>query len=162
MNNFEYGAPPAPPNPEQQKLTLPATGLIVTGALNAIAAAVILLSGLARLADHTQPPMHFASNAERFGYLSATFGAYGFGVVSLLVAPVLIAGGIAMLQGKRLGLARVAAILAMIPMTSCCCVVGIPVGIWAFRLLKKPQVEDYFRQKAQGWGPTSGYGGGTG
>ena len=52
-----------------------------------------------------------------------------------------------MLQGKSLGLVRISAILAMIPVTSCCCVVGIPVGIWTLRILKKPQVEAHFRRQ---------------
>ena len=157
MNNFDYGAPPVPPSPEQQNLTLPAIGLIATGGLNAIAAALVLVSGLARLVNHAPSP-HYASDAERLGYLVGTFLGYGAGLVSLLFAPVLIAGGISMLQGKRLGLVRAAAILAMIPVTSCCCVVGIPVGIWVFQILKKPQVEAYFRrQTGHGSGPAPGY-----
>ena len=83
---------------------------------------------------------------QTLGYLVGTFVGYGAGVASLLVAPVVIAGGIALLQGKRPGLVRTAAILAMIPVTSCCCVVGIPIGFWILQLLKKPDVEAYFRR----------------
>ena len=155
MNNFDYGAPPAPPSPELQKLTFPAIGLIVTGGHSAIAGVFLLLSGLARLAGNT-PPEHFVSDAERLGYIVATVVGYGAGLASVVVAPVVIMGGVAMLQGKRLGLARAAAILAMIPVTSCCCVVGIPVGIWALRILKKPEVEAFFRgQRAHGSRPSS-------
>ena len=158
MNNFDYGAPPVPPNPELQKLTLPAIGLIVTGGLNAITAVLLLISGLARLANRTTSTEHLANDAQRLGYVVGSFVGYGAGVASLLLAPVLIAGGIAMLRGKSLGLARGAAILSMIPVTSCCCVVGIPVGIWALLILKKPAVEAYFRrQTAYGSRPPPGY-----
>ena len=156
MSNFDYGAPPAQPSPALQKLTAPAIGLIVTGGLNAIVGALAVLSGLARLAANT-PHENLANDAERAGYLVGTFLGYGSGLASLVVAPVVIAGGIAMLHGKRFGLARAAAILAMIPVTSCFCVVGIPMGIWALRVLRNPEVEAYFlRQKMNGWGPTSG------
>lgn len=155
MDNFDYGAPPARPNPELQKLTLPASGLIVTGALNAIGAVLLLLSGAVRLVDNT-PAKHIADDAERLGYLFGTILGYGSGVASLIVAPLVIAGGIAMLKGKSLGLVRSAAILAMIPLTSCCCVVGIPIGIWILVLLKKPEVEACFRRwTASGSGPAS-------
>jgi hypothetical protein len=146
MNNYDYGAPPLPPSPDLQKLTLPAIGLIVTGGLNAITAILLLVSGLARLANNTTSTVHLDNDAQRLGYLVGTFVGYGAGVASILLAPVLIAGGIAMLRGKSLGLARAAAILAMIPVTSCCCVVGIPIGIWTLLILKKPAVEAYFRR----------------
>jgi len=118
-------------------------------------AVFVLLSGLARLAGNS-PPEHLANDAQRFGYLFGTVVSYGAAVASLLVAPVVIVGGISMLQGKRLSLARSAAILAIIPVTSCCCLVGIPVGIWALRVLKNPEVEAYFRsQTTHGSGPAS-------
>ena len=155
MSNFDYGAPPAPPSPEIQKLTAPAIGLIVTGGLNAIVGALVVLSGLARLAGNT-PHENLANDAERAGYLVGSFVGYGAGFASLVVAPVVIAGGIAMLQGKRFGLARAAAILAMIPVTSCFCIVGIPIGIWVLRMLRKPEVEAYFRRHTTpGYGPPS-------
>ena len=157
MNNFNYGAPPVPPSPDLQQLTLPAIGLIVTGALNAITALLMLISGLARLANNATSSAHLDNDAQRFGYMVGTFVGYGAGVASLLVAPVLIAGGIAMLRGKSLGLARVAAILSVIPVTSCCCVVGIPIGIWALLILKKPEVEAHFRRPTPyGSGPAPG------
>ena len=145
MNNFDYGAPPAPPSPELQKLTFPAIGLIVTGALNAFTGLLVVLSGLARLAGNT-PSEHLASDAERLGYLTATFLTYGAALASLVLAPVVIVGGIGMLHGKRLGLARAAAVLAIVPLTSCCCLVGIPIGIWALRVLKNPDVEAHFHR----------------
>ena len=151
MNNFDYGAP-ATPSPEKEQLMPPAIGLIVTGAINASAALLALLSGVLRLMRNT-PAQQFASDAERLGYIVSTVVLYGVAVVSLILAPVVIAGGITMLRGKNMGLSRSAAILAMIPVTSCCCIVGIPVGIWAFRTLKKPEIVAWFgRQTADSSG----------
>jgi hypothetical protein len=37
-----------------------------------------------------------------------------------------------------------AAILAMIPCLSSCCIVGLPLGIWALVVLSKPEVKSEF------------------
>ena len=122
----------------------PGIALIVTSILNAAVAFIELVSGLVRLAqgDLDQP---IADEAERIGFYIGTVVAYGVGVLSLIVSPLILAGGIAMVRGKSEGLIRTAAILSMVPFTSCCCIVGIPVGIWALITLKKPEVQQYFR-----------------
>src|SRR5262245_11958436 len=142
MNNnpFQSGIPPS--SQIQQKLNAPAIGLIVTGGLNALLAVLELLSGLLRLTRGLQSE-NIASDAERLGYVAGTFLGYGVGALSLVLSPVIIAGGVALLRGKSLGLVRTAAILAIIPVTSCCFIVGIPVGIWVLMTLKKPEVQEY-------------------
>ena len=42
------------------------------------------------------------------------------------------------------GLAMTAAILAMIPCFSPCCLLGLPFGIWALVVLSKPEVQSQF------------------
>jgi hypothetical protein len=42
------------------------------------------------------------------------------------------------------GLAMAAAIIAMIPCFSPCCVLGLPFGIWALVVLSKPEVKSQF------------------
>jgi hypothetical protein len=52
------------------------------------------------------------------------------------------------LKMKRLeshGLAVTASILAMLPCTSPCCIIGLPLGIWALVVLSKPEVKSAFR-----------------
>jgi hypothetical protein len=141
-DNFQ-GA--APLNSLQQELKGPAIGLIVTGGLNALLAILLLLSGLVRLISG--PSKQIADDAERLGYVSGTLFGYLVAALSLFVAPVIIAGGVAMLRGKSLMLARSAAILAMIPVTSCCCIGGIPIGIWALQSLRKPGIAAYFQRQ---------------
>jgi len=38
----------------------------------------------------------------------------------------------------------VASILAMVPCISPCCLLGIPIGIWALVVLMKPEVQQAF------------------
>jgi hypothetical protein len=42
------------------------------------------------------------------------------------------------------GLAMAAAIVAMIPCFSPCCLLGLPFGIWALVMLNKPEVRSQF------------------
>jgi hypothetical protein len=46
-----------------------------------------------------------------------------------------------MMHAKKYKMARVAAIVAINPFTSCCFLVSIPMGIWAMVLLGKPVIK---------------------
>jgi hypothetical protein len=127
-------------------IQIPAIGLLVTGILNVCVGVLIVLSALTRLAGITKERVP-TDEAERLGYYIATFGSYGIGLLSLLLAPIIIYGAIQMLNGKKLGLAKTAAILAIIPFTSSCCLIGVVFGIWALVVFGKPEVKDYFANR---------------
>jgi predicted Zn finger-like uncharacterized protein len=60
-----------------------------------------------------------------------------FSIVGFLLAILSIFGSIMMINGRKGGLAWTAAVLNVIPCTaSCCCLTGIPIGIWAMIALK--------------------------
>ena len=124
----------------------PAIALIVAGALNAVIGLLTVLSGLLRLSGINGRETLPTNEAERFGFYVGTFIAYGGGVLGLLAAPVIIYGAIQMLKGNKYGLAKTAAILAIVPLTSCCFLLGIPVGIWALIVLAKPEVKAIFQR----------------
>jgi len=66
-------------------------------------------------------------------------------LLALIAAPIIIYGAIQMMKGRKLGLAKASAILAIIPFTSCCFLIGVPIGIWALTVLSKPDVKAFFR-----------------
>jgi hypothetical protein len=68
-------------------------------------------------------------------------GVQGF--IAILSA-LTIVGSIQMLRTKSWGLAVAASILSMINFGSCCCILGLPFGIWALVMLMKPEVKDAF------------------
>jgi hypothetical protein len=68
-----------------------------------------------------------------------------WGVVLLLASSFVLFGAIKMKNMTDYGLARAAAIVAMIPCIGPCCLLGIPFGIWAFTVLGKQHVRDAFR-----------------
>ena len=135
-----------------QKLKGPAIGLIVAGSLNGVIALLTLLGGLFRLSGMGGPEVVPTDQAERMGYMVGTVGAYGMAVLTLICAPLVIYGAIQMLSGKKYGLAKAAAILSIIPLTSCCFLVGIPLGIWAMVVLGKPEIKALFRGEMPGSG----------
>jgi len=68
------------------------------------------------------------------------------GVISLVVALVngfVLFGAIKMLRLQNFGLVMAAVIVAMLP-CQCCCLLGLPLGIWALMVLKKPEVKSHF------------------
>jgi predicted Zn finger-like uncharacterized protein len=65
------------------------------------------------------------------------------GVFTILSAAEIF-GAIAMLMGRMYGLAITTSILAMINFGSCCCLLGIPFGIWALVVLLQPDVKNAF------------------
>lgn len=68
-----------------------------------------------------------------------------WGVLLLISAAFVLFGAIKMKNMKDYGVARAAAIVAIIPFVGPCCLIGIPFGIWAVIVLSKPHVRAAFR-----------------
>lgn len=65
-------------------------------------------------------------------------------VVGLPWNVVIAVGATRMMRLQSRGLATAAAVLACLPCFSCCCLVTMPVGIWALTTLSKPEVRPQF------------------
>jgi hypothetical protein len=126
-----------------QRIKSPAIGLLVVGVLNGAIGLMSLASGILRLAGVMKETIP-VNEAERMGYYIGTFGSYLMAFLSLIAAPIIIYGAMQMMKGQKYGLAKIAAILAIIPLTSCCFLAGIPIGIWAFVVLRSPEVKAFF------------------
>lgn len=131
-------------NDISNKVKVPAIGLIIVGALNFGLGLLTVLSGLLRLTGIISEDKIPTNEVEKIGYLVGTFGGYAIAFIGLIVAPIIIYGAIQMMNGKSYKLAKTSAILAIIPLISCCFVVGIPVGIWALVVLNKSEVKAFF------------------
>lgn len=129
-------------------LKKPAIALIIVGSLNGIFGILSLAAVFLRLAGVLE--MQIPTNeVERMGYYFGTAINIGIAALSLLIAPVIIYGAIKMLKGKSYKLAKTSAILAMIPLVSCCFIAGIPIGIWSLIVLHRPDVKAYFNGEFQ-------------
>jgi hypothetical protein len=130
-------------NDVRRRLQLPASGLIILGALNAMSGVVLILGRLASLVNG--PERQITNEARRLGYITASILFPLVSLISILAAPVIIYGGIQMLKARRYPIAMLAAILAVIPLSSICCIPGIPIGIWAVIVLRDPEVKAAFQ-----------------
>ena len=123
----------------------PAIALIITASLGA---AYYVFSGLFALfvggaMFHQQLPPDFPPQMR-----AMIEGAQGplAGIINLAIAAIngfVIFGAVKMLRLQSYGLAMAASIVAMLP-CQCCCVLGLPFGIWALVVLNKPEVKSQF------------------
>ncbi len=127
----------------ESKIKPPAIGLIVVGILNLPFSIYLVLTVVMQLAlgEFNRP---FADDTTRMTFYIVFYGIGILGLIGTAIAPVLIYGGIQMRKGKKYRFARIASVLAIIPITSSCFLVGIPVGIWSFFVLRNPDVKAYF------------------
>jgi hypothetical protein len=118
----------------------PAIGLIVVAVLGFVAQAgslVFRVVGASFFAMHQMPNQAWAN------MFAGTLGAM-LSVIGLLVSGLIFFGGLKMRKLENYGLAMTASIVAMIPCISPCCLVGLPIGIWAVVVLSKPEVKGGF------------------
>lgn len=138
------------PDPAAQgKVQGPATGLIVTAILGFLAQGAGLIMNLMGIGAGAGavPPNVPPEQAEMFQMINSFSG--GIGIVSALVAlaigVVILMGALKMKSLTSYGFAMTASILAMVPCLSPCCLVGLPIGIWAVVVLNDPVVKSAFR-----------------
>jgi len=67
------------------------------------------------------------------------------GFLGILVGVLILVGAMKMKSLQNYGLAMIVTILAMIPCISPCCILGLPIGIWALIVLLDPNVKAAFR-----------------
>jgi hypothetical protein len=138
------------------KVNGPATGLITAGVLSGLSGLVYLLIAAKQAADGMMPRAYGNEaymTGYRMGYISGLIAAF----LSLILSPIIIFGAMRMMKLTNYKLAKTAAILALIPCTSCCFLLGIPIGIWVLIVLSKPEVKQAFDQPYEPYSP-GGYG----
>jgi hypothetical protein len=126
----------------------PATGLLVTGILGIVAQVVVLILNLAGIGagaaqvQVNQPGAPFdASAMTAIQGTAAIVGA----IIGSVIGIVIILGANKMKNLQSYGLAMASSILAMIPCVSPCCLLGLPIGIWAVVVLSNAEVKQAFR-----------------
>lgn len=124
----------------------PAIALIITAAIGAglclLGAANNFVGGA--MAHNTMPPN---MPPEWQGFYRNMQGGLG-GVLDLFFAAMnglVLFGAIKMMRLESRSLAIVACIVAMLPVTiGCCCILGLPFGIWGLVAMNKPEVKSHF------------------
>jgi len=129
------------PGPDAAELVKgPATGLIVVavvGAIGQVVGIVFNLAGASFMPRHQMPSEAWVN------MFSGTIGVIS-GVIGILLSGLIFIGAMKMKKLESHGLAVAASIVAMIPCLSPCCLLGLPIGIWAAVVLFKPEVKSAF------------------
>ncbi len=135
----EHVPPSVGPDP-MGRVKGPAIGLIATavlGGVGGLVGLVINILGVGASAMEVQEGMMFAMGSGAIGIIQA--------VVGLAVAGFIVFACLKMMKLESWGMALTASILAMVPMLSPCCLLGIPFGIWALIVLMDQGVKSAFR-----------------
>ena len=143
----------------REKVKLPAILLLVGGVVNGLISvgasffyAYIFFFMMANI-EETMQPEEVAKMRESGLDIETLFVAYGWGaavmgVLCLIATIVIVLGAVRMLQIKSWGLAMTAAILSVIPFFQFCCLIGIPIGVFAIIVLSDPAVRQQFSKNS--------------
>jgi hypothetical protein len=144
-DNFGGGA--AGGNAREQ-VSVPAILLMVLGGLTVAAALFGMVQYL--MGSNTAQMEEVLNNPQiPEGMKSVLAASNKLGVVGsllqLILGGVTFFGGLKMKNLESYGLAMAASIIVIIPLFgSCCCCIGIPIGIWSLVVLNKPEVKSSF------------------
>ncbi|HEV3443900.1 MAG TPA: hypothetical protein VG099_04610 [Gemmataceae bacterium] len=127
----------------------PAVCLLITGILG-----ILINLGQAGYAlvpkppppAHEGPPKDFMEAVQR-GIEESQSGPVPLigGLIFAGVSFLAMLGGIFMLTRRFYGMAILGSIMAMIDIGNCCCLLGLPFGIWALVVLARPEVKRLFQ-----------------
>lgn len=134
----------APAQPQRE--SAPGSLVAAAMALIAVAGLGLLLSGFNFAmsfgdanVDPAAPPMVQEFQRGAVGPV-ATGIQGGFAMLNLFI----IVCGVQMMKLQNWGLCVTGSVLAMLNIGSCCCVVGLPIGIWSLMVLMSPEVMTIF------------------
>ncbi len=138
-------APPPPPavNPLQQ-VQGPAIGLVITGVLGLLLALFRMLGSLFGVGLANFRNMGDLGPGTEYARYFVGGAGVVFGIVILATSFLVIWAALQMKQLRGWTLSVVGSIVAMVPCLGPCCIVGIPIGIWALVVLMKPEVKAAF------------------
>ena len=150
MSDPMYPPPPPsmPPPPmggamASQQVQGPAMGLLITGGLALLFTVLGLVMNIAGVGMSGLSGMGGSAATDQ--YMSMMSGGVGI-VVSLLGLALygfVLWGALQMKQLRNWNMAMGASIAAMLP-CGCCCIIGLPIGIWSLIVLMKPEVKSAF------------------
>lgn len=142
----QFGAPPPSGGNARELLNVPSILIIVMGAIGILFGLYGMVSSGANseqlgqlLNDPNLPPAFKKAMTMTTGPMSKVSNLIG-----MLLDVLMIFGAVQMRNLKMYPLAIAATVISMLPCGGCCCLIGLPVGIWALVTLMKPEVKAQF------------------
>jgi hypothetical protein len=130
------------------RLNAPGITLIVLGILGVLGAIAGVLMNLLGMGGNLAGMGGRESGGPMDQYITLMSGGLGLvlNILNVFLSALIAFGGFKMRTGESYPLALTASILCIVPCTSpCCCLIGIPVGIWALIVLMDKDVKASFR-----------------
>jgi len=134
--------------PVAERVAGPATGLIVVAVVAVLTnwiGGMIMSAALRNAVEANQPREQGNTNAERGADVGRSLSNVCPGIVSTGVYSVVLIGGLRMRSLASHSAATTGAWVAMLPLSPAV-LVGLPVGIWALRVLGDPEVQQAFHE----------------
>jgi DNA-directed RNA polymerase subunit RPC12/RpoP len=124
----------------------PAIGLMIVGMINCILGALRIVLYIAFMAFRDSPELKGRPEFNDMQPLMILAGAAGIAIAiaGIVVGVIITYGAAKMLKLKRYKLAMASSILALVPVVTFCCILGVPFGIWSIVVLCKPEVKNAF------------------
>ena len=129
----------------ESKITAPAIGLIVTAVSGMLLQLISAALNVFTLLGGTAVAIN--EGADGIGLLANGAVGLGLNVFALITGVVVLIGALKMKNLSSHGFAMAAAVIAMIPCVSPCCLLGLPLGIWALMALSDPEVKAAFNRE---------------
>jgi hypothetical protein len=117
----------------------PATALIVFAILGIVLCVIGLALAFFGVSFLALEPRRGGPEAEEAAVQLVVSGFQA--IVGIVVSILILIGAIKMRRLESQGWATAAAVMAMIPCVSPCCILGLPFGIWALVAMGDPQVK---------------------
>ena len=132
---------PAATTDVYRQVSGPSVGLLVTGIISGIISLIGLISSffVAGIGPFMQEKI-----GDKYSEFIGGIFSIAFYFIAILVGAFIIYAALKMKELNRWGLCVAASILAMLPCTNPCCIVGLPIGIWCLVILMRPEVKEAF------------------
>lgn len=128
------------------KVKAPAISLVVVAGIGITLQLVSIVLNIIGGGDGNYGMMNqYGSTSEMTQFMASGISGIIWSVFAIIYQGFIAWGGMQMMKLQGYGLSMAAAIMAMIPCLSPCCVLGIPFGIWALVVLMDENVKMAFR-----------------
>ncbi len=131
--------------PPAEQVSGPAIGLIVTAVFGFVANAIAVVWNVVGARFQQMPPGMDPELQRLIQSMTGVMGVVSC-VIGVILSCLVLYGAIQMKKLASYGWAMTACILALVPCTSPCCLLGLPIGIWALVVLLKPEVKAALKQ----------------
>ncbi len=121
----------------------PAISLMVVAGLSIVCGLVDLVFRIINLTVGSAAASKGAAASYQAGTVAGTIAGAGWDVLGLIVSAIIIFGALKMKNLQSFGFAMTTCILAMLPL-HCCCLLGLPFGIWGLVAINNADVKNAF------------------